>query len=87
MPKLKRTRTPSSIMADMIKCGMITEGLNKTQLAKRANFSINTVCADLNDPERIPQKRLWIYFLVLGLPMNEALQAVADKFAENATKR
>lgn len=88
MPKkAKSARTPARIMADLIECSMIVSGQTKTGLAKMAKVSLNTVCNDLKDPERIPQGRLWLYFAALGAPMDEALKSVAEKVAEKATER
>lgn len=74
-------------MADMIECGMIVAGETRSSIAKKMRVSLHTVCADLKEPERIPQNRLWLYFTVLSMPMEEALQAVANEFAGLATKR
>lgn len=88
MPKkAKSARTPARIMADLIECALIVSGQTKTKLAKMANVSLNTVCNDLKDPERIPQGRLWLYFAALGAPMDDALKAVAETFAISAVKR
>lgn len=86
-PKAKSARTPARIMADLVECALIVSGETKTSLAKKMKVSLNTVVADLKDPERIPQGRLWLYFALLGAPMDEALNAVAHRFAEKAKER
>lgn len=85
--KSKPVRTPSRIMADMIECAMLCQSETRQSIAKKMGISINTVCADLKEPERIPQSRLWMYFTVLGAPMQSALESVAKEFALSAVKR
>ena len=83
----KHNKTPAQIMANLIACAMTVQGETQKSLAKKARVHPNTVCSDLRDPERIPQHRLWLYFTVLDVPVDECLNAVAVKFAESAVKR
>lgn len=85
--KAKPQRTPARIMADLIRCAMIVSGETQRSLAKKLNVHENTVSLDMKEPERIPQDRLWLYFAVLGAPMDDALEAVADTFAASVVKR
>lgn len=80
-------RTPAQIMADLIACAMTLQGETQQTLAKKVKVHPNTVCNDFQDPERIPQSRLWLYFTVLGVPVDDALSAVAVSFAQTAVKR
>ena len=84
---MKRNRTPAQIMADLIACAMTLRGETQQSLAKKARVHANTVSNDMRDPERIPQSRLWLYFTVLDIPVDDALSAVAVSFAQTAVKR
>ena len=74
-------------MADLIACAMTLQGETQQTLAKKVKVHPNTVFKDFQDPERIPQYRLWLYFTVLGVPVDDALSAVAVSFAQAAVKR
>lgn len=83
----KRTRTPAQIMADMILCAMQYRGETRQSMAKKLNVAVNTVCSDMHDPDRIPQNRLWLYFTVLDIPVQDVLSGVAHSFADTLARR
>ena len=88
MPKkAKAVKTPSRIMADIITCGMALRGDSITVLAKKLNLHRNTVYLDLQSPERIPQDRLWLYFVALELPIDDVLNRIAQRLCEEITDR
>ena len=84
---IRREKSPSAITCGIIKAAMGAADMNAEKLAKRMNVHINTVYRDLKEPERIPQDRLWLYFTVLGVPVNESLQSIANQFALSIVQR
>lgn len=80
-------KTPSQIIAGIIKAAMNFEGLNPHDLAKQMHVHVNTVYGDMRDPDRIPQNRLWLYFTVLGIPVEESLEAIASSFTAKIVAR
>ena len=85
MSRLKRT--PSQITAGIIRAAMSKDGTTPQSLAKQMQVHVNTVYSDLNDPEKIPQNRLWMYFTVLGIPVDDALKRIAESFAQMLAER
>ena len=85
--KARRSRTPSEIIAGLVQAAMTADGMTAQELAKRAGVHANTVYRDLKDPDRIPQSRLWRYFVTLGVPVQAALDGIADALAESLTRR
>ena len=83
MRKHQSTRTPSRILADMVIAVMKVQGKGRQELADAANVHINTVYSDLREPERIPQARLWLYFTVLNIPVDRALECIAESVAKS----
>jgi hypothetical protein len=80
-------KTPSQVTAGIIRAAMSAESMTIDQLAKLAKVCKRTVSADLIDPERIPQGRLWLYFTALGIPIDGALQNTAAAFAQSLAER
>jgi lambda repressor-like predicted transcriptional regulator len=80
-------RTPSQITAGIIRAAMSKDGTTPQSLAKQMQVHVNTVYSDLRDPDRIPQNRLWLYFTVLGIPVDDALQRIADSFSAMLVQR
>ncbi len=80
-------KTPSQITVGIIRAAMGNADISVPELAKRMFVHANTVYADLRDPERIPQNRLWMYFTVLGVPVDDALKRIADSFSQTLAKR
>lgn len=87
MKMRKHYRTPSRIMADMIEAALKVSGTNRAELAKLARCSPNTLTADLKDPERIPQGRLWLYLTALSIPVEDVLRGIAYSVADKAIER
>ena len=88
MPKkASKAQTPAQIMVDIIKCGMTMRGETQASIAKKMHAHRNTVTYDLDCPERIPQERLWLYFALLDIPVDEVLQVVAGRLCDELTKR
>ena len=85
--KVKHLRTPSRIMADIIIGAMSMRGETRYTLAKKINVHQNTIYLDLKDPERIPQDRLWLYFNVLEIPVEDYLQAAGKSYLDELTRR
>ena len=77
----KRKKTPSQITACMIRAAMSVNGMSVIELAKLMNVCAKTVYTDLSEPEKIPQDRLWLYFINLDISVDDALQSVANKVA------
>ena len=80
-------RTPSQITAGIIRAAMSKDGTTPQSLAKQMQVHVNTVYSDLRDPDRIPQNRLWLYFTVLGVPIEDALEKIAKEFAFSLVRR
>ena len=80
-------RTPSQITAGIIRAAMSKDGMTQQSLAKRMKVHVNTVNHDMKDPDRIPQDRLWMYFTVLGVSVDDALQRIADSFSAMLVQR
>ena len=83
----KQQRTPSRIMADLIKVCMLVKGMQQKDLAKAAHVSENTVSSDLKEPEKMTQYRMWLYFAIIGIDMTEVLHAAAHRVADGMIER
>ena len=79
--------TASQITVGIIRAAMGNADISVPELAKSMFVHANTIYADLRDPERIPQNRLWMYFTVLGVPVDDALKRIADSFSQTLAKR
>lgn len=85
--KAKARRTPSEIMSRIISAAMAANELTAQDLAKRSSVHQNTVYKDLREPDKITLQRLWSYFLSLGVPVDDALEAFAEAFARGLVQR
>ena len=74
-------------MADMILTGLRATKTKKKDLARLVRCSPNTLTADLKEPERIPQGRLWLYLTALSIPVEEVLRGIAHSVAETQIQR
>ena len=83
----ERYKTPSEVTRSMIQAAMAIDGRTSESLAEEMGVHVNTVYSDLKDPDKIPQGRLWLYFAVLGIPIQEALDGVANAFAYKLSRR
>lgn len=83
----KRKKTPAECIGRILCAAMGAAGISSEVLASRAGVARNTVCSDLKDPDRMPMQRVWLYFTVLGVPIEKGLQAFADSFALSLTQR
>ena len=80
-------QTPSQITCKLIQAALSASGMGVAELARRVQVNVNTVRNDLHDPDRIPQNRLWLYFTVLGVPIEDALEKIAKEFAFSLVRR
>jgi lambda repressor-like predicted transcriptional regulator len=80
-------QTPSQITCEIIQAALSSSGMGVAELARRVQVHVNTVRNDLHDPDRIPQNRLWLYFTVLGVPIEDALEKIAKEFAFSLVRR
>ena len=80
-------QTPSQITCKIIQAALSSSGMSVAELARRVQVHVNTVRNDLHDPDRIPQNRLWLYFTVLGVPIEDALEKIAKESAEKIAER
>ena len=80
-------QTPSQITCKIIQAALSSSGMSVAELAKRVQVHTNTDRNDLHDPDRIPQNRLWLYFTVLGVPIEDALEKIAKEFAFSLVRR
>ena len=87
MAKIKENRTPAQVVARIITAAMRANDVSSDQLAKAASVHVNTVRKDLREPEGMPMSRMWIYFLALGVPINETLKCFADSFCKMMIER
>jgi hypothetical protein len=87
MAKIKESRTPAQVVARIITAAMRANDVSSDQLAKAASVHVNTVRKDLREPEGMPMSRMWIYFLALGVPINETLKCFADSFCKMMIER
>ena len=78
---------PSQITCKIIQAALSSSGMSVAELAKRVQVHTNTVRNDMRDPDRIPQNRLWLYFTVLGVPIEDALEKIAKEFAFSLVRR
>ena len=51
-------------------------------MAYKLNVSMATVCTDLQRPEKIQAGRMFLYFTILGLPIQDVLNGIADEVAK-----
>lgn len=87
MAKIKtKSRNPAQIVARIITAAMAACNCTTEKLAKAADVHVNTVRKDLREPEGMPMSRVWIYFTILRVPIDEGLQAFADSFARSLTE-
>lgn len=87
MANIKRTKTPSGIIADIIRAAMAAKNINCDKLADMSRISRTTIYRDLGSPEGMTLDRLWLYFIALDIPTDKALRSFADSFAEELVKR
>lgn len=87
MAKIKESRTPAQVVARIITAAMRANDVSSDQLAKAASVHVNTVRKDLREPEGMPMARMWIYFLALGVPINETLECFANSFCKMMIER
>lgn len=80
-------RTPSQITAGIIRAAMSKDETTPHSLAKQMKVHPNTVYSDMKDPDRIPQDRLWMYFTVLGVSVDDALAQIANAFTKSLLER
>ena len=79
--KATARRTPSEIIGRIVQAAMAANGVNAQELAKRSNVHPNTVYTDMKNPDKMPLSRLWLYFLALDVPIDDALRAFAEAHA------
>ena len=84
---MRRKRTPAECIGMVINAAMGAKGITEDSLAAAAGVHKNTLRSDLKDPDRIPMKRVWLYFTALDVPVDEALSAFADSFARSLVTR
>ena len=84
---MRASKSPSQITCRIIHAGMSAEGMSVHELAKRTGVHHNTVYNDLRQPEKIPQDRLWLYFTILNVPVDSALECIAQEFAATLARR
>lgn len=84
---MARKRTPSEVIRGIIQAAMTAEEMTGEQLARDMGVHVNTVYSDLKAPEKIPQGRLWLYFVTLGIPIQDALESIAGAFAVSLARR
>jgi hypothetical protein len=87
MIKSEKKKTPSQIMGGMISATMSFKGISAAECARGMGLSTGTVYKDIADPERIPQDRLWRYFIFLGVPIQDALEKIANSVATMMIQR
>jgi DeoR/GlpR family transcriptional regulator of sugar metabolism len=87
MATIKRTKTPSGIIADIIRAAMAAKNMNCDKLADISKISRTTIYRDLNAPEGMTLDRLWLYFVALEIPTEKALRSFADSFVEELVRR
>lgn len=85
--KAKSRRTPSEVMCRILQAAMAANDVTTQELADNSGVHQNTVKSDLKDPDKIKLQRLWLYFLALGVPIDDALAAFAESFARGLTQR
>ena len=82
-----RKKTPAECIGNIISAAMHVKGFSAEVLADRAKVHRNTVYRDLKDPDRMQAQRMWLYFIALDVPVDDALQAFADSFARSLVTR
>lgn len=82
-----RKKTPAEIVKTIISAAMGARQIDSKQLAKLAGVHANTVYNDLKDPDGIPMQRVWLYFTILGVPVDDALKRIADSFSQMLVNR
>lgn len=82
-----RKRTPAECLGAIITAAMSVKGFTADDLADRAKVHRNTVYRDLKDPDRMQASRMWLYFVVLDIPVDEALNSFAESFAKSLVTR
>lgn len=83
----KHKKTPAEIIGTIISAAMGAQSVTADRLAVTAGVHRNTVYRDLKDPDGMTMQRVWLYFTVLGVPVDEGLQSFADSFARSLTVR
>ena len=79
MAKMLAKKTPSQVVGNLLQAVMKVKDVTVPDLAKQAHVHQNTLYLDLRDPDRIPQDRLWLYFTLLGVPVQTALERLASE--------
>lgn len=74
--------TPSRIAVNIIKGAMAAQNMSAEKVAKMMHVHRNTVSSDFKCPEKIPQDRLWLYFVVLGIDIKGVLLKIQDAVSE-----
>lgn len=72
--------TPSKAMWNLVESNMRTQRINRGELARRICVHPNTITKDSQEPERIPQGRLWLYFEAVGIPVEDVLKTTISEF-------
>ncbi len=66
----------------MIRCGMQLQDETIETMADKLDVSMATVCSDLKRPEKIQAGRMFMYFTILGLPVQDVLDGIAAEVAK-----
>lgn len=84
---MKRKKTPAECIGGIISAAMAARGVGARDLAKLSGVNYHTIYSDLADPDRMPMRRVWLYFTALGVPVDDGLQCFADSFARSLVER
>lgn len=83
----RQKKTPAQCVGSIITAAMSAQSMTAEELAERSQVHRNTVYRDLKDPDRMQASRMWTYFVVLGVPVDDALQVFAASFARSLVMR
>lgn len=71
--------TPSRTMWGIIECGMRSQRILMSDLARRVGVHPNTITRDAQEPEKIPQGRLWLYFEAVGISVEDMVKTTVTE--------
>lgn len=71
--------TPSRTMWGIIENGMRAKKMRRKDLARLVGVHPNTITKDSQEPDRIPQGRLWLYFEAIGISAGTVVKFAASE--------
>lgn len=71
--------TPSRTMWGIIENGMRAKKMRRQDLARLVGVHPNTITKDSQEPDRIPQGRLWLYFEAVDISVEKVMKIAVSE--------